>query len=308
MSTIKSILVTGSSGTIGTALCEILLKDGYEVIGVDKRKNKWSEVVNNLTIVSDLRDFEQTNSLPTVDLVVHLAANARVYQLVKNPILAKENLNILFNVLEYCRRHRIKRFIFASSREVYGNLDSLSKKEEAVHIFLCESPYAASKLGGEAFIYAYHKCYDINFVILRFSNVYGKYDESDRVVPFFIRLTKASKDLIIYGREKMLDFTYIDDAVEGITKCIRKFDSVANNVFNIATGKGTLLTEVAHLIQKYMNRYNNKILIKENRTGEILKFVADISKAKKLLNYTPKTDIADGIKKSIQWYTQISFV
>jgi UDP-glucose 4-epimerase len=307
MSAIKRILVTGSSGTIGTALCEALLKEGYEVIGVDKRKNKWSETVNNLTILRDLRDFEQTDSLPAADLVVHLAANARVYQLVKNPILAKENLDILFNVLEYCRRHKIKKLIFASSREVYGNTDSLSKKEEEVHVFLCESPYTASKLGGEAFVYAYHKCYDINFVILRFSNVYGKYDESDRLVPLFIRLTKANKDLIVYGREKMLDFTYIDDTVEGIIKCIQKFDRVANDVFNIATGKGTFLTEVAHLIQKYMNGHN-KILIKENRTGEILKFVADISKAKKLLNYTPKTDIADGIKKSIQWYMQNSFV
>jgi len=307
MSAIKRILVTGSSGTIGTALCKVLLKDGYELIGVDKRKNKWSEAVDNLTILRDLRDFEQTNTLPPADLVVHLAANARVYQLVKNPLLAKENLDILFNVLEYCRRHRITKFIFASSREVYGNTDSLSKKEEEVHVSLCESPYTASKIGGEAFVYSYHKCYNINFVILRFSNVYGKYDESDRLVPLFIRLMKANKDLIVYGREKMLDFTYIDDTVEGIIKCIQKFDSVANNVFNIATGKGVLLTEVAHLIQKYMNGHN-KILIKENRTGEILKFIADISKAKRLLNYIPKTDIADGIKKSIQWYMKNSFV
>lgn len=85
------------------------------------------------------------------------------------------------------------------------------------------------KIGGEALIHAYKQCYDIDFIILRFSNVYGKYDETDRVVPLLIKLTKEGKDLIVYGKDKVLDFTYIDDTINGMMRCIEKFEEVKND-------------------------------------------------------------------------------
>lgn len=301
---IKKILVMGSSGTIGTRLCEEILNNGCEVFGADLNTNKWSERVNKITKIIDMRDRNAYDNLPNdVDLMIHLAANARVYDLVVNPNLARDNFETLFNALEFCRKNNIKRFIFASSREVYGNSDKIVHSEDEAYMKNCESPYTASKIGGEAMIHAYCQCYGINFIIFRFSNVYGMYDDSNRAVPLFIRMTKENKDLIIYGKEKMLDFTYIDDAISGIWKCIENFDANRNDIFNIASGKGITIVELAQMIQKYLNA-TNKIIIKEPRTGEVIKFIADISKAKEKLNYEPKININEGIRKSIEWFNE----
>lgn len=299
---IKKILITGSSGTIGTRLCEKLLEKGYKIVGVDWKPNKWNDRINELTIIGDLRSKQTFQKLPKdIDLVIHLAANARVYNLVVDPNLARDNFETLFNTIEFCRLNNIKRFIFASSREVYGNSKQIVHSESEAYVRNCESPYTATKIGGEALVHAYHQCYGIDFIIVRFSNVYGMYDDSDRLVPLFIRLTKENEDLVVYGKEKLLDFTYTDDAILGVLKSIENFNKIKNDVFNIASGKGTSIVEVAQLIRKYMNG-KNKIIAKENRAGEVVRFVADISKAKEKISYRPKTMISEGIKRSIQWY------
>lgn len=299
---IKKILVTGSSGTIGTRLCEKLLEKDYEVVGVDRRPNEWSDRINSLTIRGDLRNKEVLGGLPKdFDLVVHLAANARVYNLVVKPNLARDNFETTFNTLEFCRQNNIKRFIFASSRETYGNSEKTTHSEKDVQIEMCESPYAASKMAGEVLIRSYQQCYGVDFIIVRFSNVYGMYDSSDRVVPLFIKLTKENKDLTVFGKEKLLDFTYIEDAILGVIKSISSFEEARNDVYNLAFGEGTSIVEVAELIKKHMGGKNN-VRIEENRTGEVVKFIADISKAKEKLNYQPEIDIENGIKKSIEWY------
>lgn len=300
------ILVTGSSGTIGTALCETLLNRGFDVVGVDIKPNKWNEMVQEVTINHDLREEDLTDRLPDdIDLVIHLAANARVYNLVVDPSLARDNFLITFNVLEYMRNVGIKKLIFSSSREVYGNSDRMVYSEEDAHIKCCESPYTASKISGEALIHAYKQCYDIDFIILRFSNVYGKYDESDRVVPLFIKLTKEGKDLIVYGKDKTLDFTYIDDTINGVMRCIEKFEKVKNDTINIASGESAPILEVAQIIKKILNA-NNQIQIRENRTGEVLKCIVDISKAKEKLGYNPKVKLENGLKNTIEYFEKIN--
>ena len=301
----KKILITGSSGTIGTRLGEKLLNLGYEIIGVDWKKNKWHKNLEKRTTHLDLRNKNLVlKKLPKkVDLIIHLAANARVYELVKNPDLARDNMITTYNILEYARINKIKNIIFASSREVYGNTKKAKNKEEDVKIENCESPYSASKISGEALIHSYHKCFGINYVIIRFSNVYGMYDESDRVIPLFIRKAIKNENLVVFGKDKILDFTYIDDAVEGVIKVIKRFNKVKNNIFNIATGKGTKILFVAQLIKKFLNS-KSRIIIKQNRPGEVIKYIADISKAKKLLNYEPRTDIIEGVKKTIEWYNR----
>ena len=299
---IRKVLITGSSGTVGTRLSEELLKLKYQVVGVDLRPNRWNDRINQRTIIGDLRHKQTLENLPKdIELVIHLAANARVYDLVVNPTLARDNFEILFNTLEFCRKSNLGRFIFASSREVYGNSKQLIHSEDDSYVRNCESPYTASKIGGEALVHAYHQCYDLNFIIVRLSNVYGMYDDSNRVVPLFIKLTQENKDLVVYGPRKLLDFTYIKDAISGILKCIQSFDRVKNNVFNIASGQGVSLVELAQLIREYMNG-KNQVVIEPTRTGEITRFVADISKAKAKLAYDPKTEFAEGIKKSIEWY------
>jgi len=297
------ILVTGSSGTIGTGLCEELLKRNYQVTGFDLKPNKWLPTVNERTIIGDLRDPSSLDALSgNWDAVVHLAANARVYNLVLNPLLARDNLEMVVNVLEFMRQRKIPKIVFASSREVYGNSRRIKCSENApVCVDNCESPYAASKLGGEALIHAYHHCYGIDYIILRFSNVYGKYDDSDRLIPQLIKLAKANKELPIYGKRKRLGFTYIDDAVNGIIETLERFEDAENDVFNIASGEAVSILHVASLIKKYM-RTHNKVALADTRTGEVVRFVADITKAKRKLGYKPKTGIELGIQKSVQWY------
>ncbi len=296
------ILITGSSGTIGTRLFEQLL-GRHEVTGVDIRQNTWHPYLNDQTINADLRKEKDIQKLPkNPDMVIHLAANARVYELVKEPALAFDNMLINFNVLEFMRQNSSKRIIFASSRETYGNMAVQGRiTEDMARIENCESPYSASKVSGEAQIHAYNEVYGIDFIIARFSNVYGMYDDSDRVIPLWIRQTLRGNKLIVFGEKKFLDFTYIDDTIDGITKMIDQFDNAKGTTINIAYGKGVGLVSVAQSIRKLL-KAKNEIAIEESRPGEVWRFEADITKAKELLGYGPEIGIEDGLEKTVVWY------
>ena len=296
------ILITGSSGTIGTRLFEKLLENNYGGVGFDKKENKWHENLNKLTVVGDLLKKEDIEKIPSdIDLIIHLAANARVYDLVIEPDLAKDNIITTYNILEFAKKNKIDKIIFSSSRETYGNRKKIKAKENDVDIQFCESPYSASKIADEVLVYSYQKCYKINYIVLRFSNVYGMYDESNRFIPLMIRKMKNKEKVEIFGKNKLLDFTYIDDCVDGIIKSIEKFDKVKNNTFNIASGKGQKLIDVAKIIKKEL-KSKSKILLRANRTGEVVKYVANISKAKKMLEYKPIFEIKKGLSLSIKWY------
>lgn len=296
------ILVTGSSGTIGTRLCEALLDAGHDVTGADLKPNRWSRAIDDRTIRVDLQNASDlANALPgEVDTIIHLAANARVYNLVVDPSLARANFDTVFNTLEYARSANARRFMFASSREVYGNTSRLVHHEDESYVRHCESPYTASKIGGEAMVHSYQQCYGLDFLILRFSNVYGMYDDSDRVVPLFIRRCIEGLDLVAYGREKVLDFTYIDDAVDGLMRGVDRFDTVRNDVFNIASGQGTALVDLAHLVRERVDS-DSRVIVDNNRPGEVARYVADITKAKRELGYCPGTGIDEGIGQAIEW-------
>lgn len=301
------ILVTGSSGTIGTRLCEALLAAGHAVVGADWEPCKWNENVEKLRIDIDLRKSEQFSKLPTdPEMIIHLAANARVYELVENPDRAMDNFTDTFNVLEFARRHGIKKAMFASSRETYGNIhlpDGQKYSEDKAHFMTCESPYTASKIGGEALFEAYKRCYGIDSIIWRFSNVYGMYDDSIRVVPLFFRQAKAGETLNVFGRNKCLDFTYIDDCVQGIILGVEKFESAKNDTYNLAYGEGTTILHLAEEMKRLL-KSSSSISVTEARTGEVTHYIADIAKAKKKLGYSPKTSFAEGIKKSVEWYSK----
>lgn len=299
------ILVTGSSGTIGTRLCEKLLSAGHEVIGADWNVCKWNEEVENLRIDIDLRHKDECDTLPTdSDLIIHLAANARVYELVEHPERAMDNFIDTFNILEHARKNGIKRMMFASSRETYGNIhlpEGEKYTEDKAHFMTCESPYTASKIGGEALFEAYKRCYQIDTIIFRFSNVYGMYDDSIRVVPLFYRQAKAGETLKVFGKDKCLDFTYIDDCVDGIMLAVENFESAKNDTYNLAFGEGTTIMHLAEKVVELLGS-SSTIEATNSRTGEVTHYIADISKAKKAFGYNPKTNFEDGIRKSMEWY------
>lgn len=301
------ILVTGSSGTIGTRLCERLLADGHEVIGADWLPCQWNPIVEKLRINIDLRDAAklkaETQNLKA-DMIIHLAANARVYELVENPERAMDNFTDTFNILEFARKNGIKRMMFASSRETYGNIhlpDGQKYSEDKAHFMTCESPYTASKIGGEALFEAYKRCYGIETIIWRFSNVYGMYDNSIRVVPLYFREAKAGKPLKVFGKDKCLDFTYIDDCVSGIALGVEKWETAKNDTYNLAYGEGTTILHLAERMKELL-KSDSPIELGNARTGEVTHYIADISKAQKNLGYEPKTPFDRGIEKAVEWY------
>ncbi len=297
------VLVSGSSGTIGTHLCDTLLKRGDQVVGMDIAQNKWLPAVQAVTHIGDMRKKEDFKGLATdVDAFIHLGANARVYELVEDPDRALDNFITLFNALDFCRKNGIKRFLFASSREGYGNVHADLYTEDMVRVENCESPYTASKVGGEALVHAYARCYGIDCIIFRFSNVYGMYDDSERVVPLFIRKARKGETLTVFGN-KCLDFTYIDDAIHGLLCAIDNFDTAKDDTYNIAYGEGNTIVKLAEVINAHFGS-SAGVDMGTIRTGEISRYVADISKAKKKLGYSPKTSFDEGVKKSIEWYTE----
>lgn len=296
------ILVTGSSGTIGTRLCERLLADGHTVVGADWKDNKWQPSVQAVTINADLRDPEQVKKLPTdVEAVIHLAANARVHDLVIDPDRALDNVKDTYNMLEYARKNGIKKFFFASSRETYGNIPAQdSYTEDMARMENCASPYTASKIAGESFVESYTRCYGVDHIIIRFSNVYGMYDESDRVVPLFIRKARKNEPLAVFG-QKCLDFTYIDDAIDGVVKALENFDTAKNATYNIAYGQGTTITDLAEQVKKLVGS-TSEVSMGSIRVGEIARYIANIDKARTAFGYGPKTPFEEGIRRSVEWY------
>jgi len=298
---VESVLVTGSSGMIGTALSEELLASEYHASFVDKRPNRWSDEINAETQIVDLTDDDAVESLPeSTDLVVHLAANARVRTLIEDPDLAKENFESTYNTVEYARRVDAD-VLFASSREVYGNRKKTVFDETETNVDVSENPYTASKISGEALVKSYENCYGIDTSIVRFSNVYGAYDASNRVIPLFIAQINSGENLAVYGDGKVLDFIHIDDCVSGIQNVISRFHKASGETFNIATGRGTSIVELAELIVDRMDA-DVSIQTEPNRTGEVSRFVADISKARRILGYEPEYDIATGMDRTIEWY------
>ena len=302
------IMVTGSSGMIGTRLCESLL-EAYEVVPVDLRHNRWNSQLDRTTEIADLRDKDCLGNLSGgVDMIIHCAANARVHALSQVPDLALDNLLMVHNVLEHARSFHIPRIVFTSSREVYGSVsDGSPVGEEPISALQCESPYAASKVAAEAWLHSYCRVYGISFVIVRLSNVYGMYDASDRLVPLWLQRISRAEPVEVYGADKELDFTYIDDAMDGILRVVQGFDLVQNQAVNIASGRSTRLVEVARIIGELVGQTAD-VIIKENRPGEILSFKADISKAGRMIGYSPLTDIRHGLMKTVAWYEAHSLI
>jgi nucleoside-diphosphate-sugar epimerase len=306
------ILITGSSGQIGTNLALRLLGDGHEVFGVDKRPNPWTDAFPYLLqdLSSVYREFGGgigAAPYPKVDVVVHLAANAKVHELVEAPHRALENITLTFNVLEYCRHNHVP-IIFSSSREVYGDIHRYLTEEQQADFSFTESPYSASKISGEALIYSYARCYGLRYLVFRFSNVYGRYDSDiermERVVPLFMRRISAGLPVTIFGAEKVLDFTYVDDCVDGIVRGVERLvkGAVVNETINLAYGQGNTLVRVAQLIGESLGVEPQLRIEPAKRVGEVMHYVADLRKANQLLDYRPTTDIAAGIRNATEWW------
>lgn len=299
------ILITGSSGQIGTNTGLALLERGDEVVGLDNRPNSWTDRIH--TVLLDLCGG-RPGDLPVTgrfDAVLHLAAHAKVYELVENPVRAMDNMRMCFNVLEYCRATDTP-ILFGSSREVYGDIQRHITEESEADFVVAESPYSASKIAGEAYIYAYAECYGLPCLVYRFSNVYGRYDcdldRLERVIPLFIDRIARGEEITVYGREKVLDFTYVDDCVAGILRGIDALvgRKIRRETINLAYGQGSTLQDLVNIIALAL-RKKPRITYRPSRAGEVTRYVADLNKARGVLGYHPQTPLTAGIPLAIEW-------
>ncbi len=307
------ILITGSSGQIGTNLGLALQAQGHYVFGVDKRPNIWTQEI--VTLLQDLsvpyRDFTAgiggVEYPANLDAVIHLAAHAKVHELVQQPHRALENISMTFNVLEFCRLNGLP-LIFSSSREVYGDIHRYITEESYADFAFTESPYSASKISGEALIYAYAQCYGLRYLVFRFSNVYGRYDNDiermERVIPLFIRRISQRQPIVVYGENKVLDFTYVDDCVQGVMVGLERLvrREIQNHTINLAYGQGNSLVTMARYISEALG-VEADLSVEPSRVGEVTHYVANIGKARALLDYTPQMPLREGIQRAVAWST-----
>ncbi|MBN1341102.1 MAG: NAD-dependent epimerase/dehydratase family protein [Phycisphaerae bacterium] len=307
-----NILITGSSGQIGTNLALALKARGDHVDGIDLRKNTWTDEITLYETDLTVTDPTDLPSAVDYDVVVHLAAHAKVFELVENPKRAMENIQMAFTVLEYCRT-RATPIIFGSSREVYGDIHRHVTEEAEADFVVAESPYSASKVSAEALIYSYQRCYELPFLVFRFSNVYGRYDNDlermERVIPLFVHRIAQGQPIVVYGREKVLDFTYVDDCIAGI---IRGIDALAgrtvqNQTINLACGLGSSLVDVVNILSLAIGKRPN-VRYEPSRPGEVTRYVADIRKARELLGYDPQTPLSAGLPLEVEWQRQMGYL
>ena len=293
------ILVTGGNGFIGSHLCESLINSGYDVKSLDLKFHSNSKYYNCEKIVADIVTSDiLKNVIKNTDLVIHLAAVSRVDDAQRNPIKCY-NSNVLgvLKILEALKKTKAK-LIFGSSREVYGESKKLPVRED-----YDKNPitiYGSSKLAGEELLKIYKKIYGLDYIILRFANVFGSpRDIPQRVIPRFINLALQQEPLTINGGKQVIDFTFIDDVVEGIMKIVKRISTnekdLFGNDYNLASGKGTSINDLSKIIKKIFNS-NSKLIFNIERKYDVQNFIGDYSKAKSTFSYEPKHSLEEGLK------------
>jgi len=308
------ILVTGCAGFIGSHLTEHLLKDGYDVIGIDnfndyydpsrKRKNIAGLLKSKrfALIACDVRDKNKLRKIfekNRIEKIVHLAACVGVRPSLEQPELYFD-VNVLgtLNLLELARKYKAKQFIFASTSSVYGlNKPPFNEAQETATII---SPYAASKRSAELLCQVYAHNYNIPTTCLRFFTVYGPRGRPDMAVYKFTDGIAKGQAIERYGKGKMKrDFTYIDDIIAGILLALKKpFDF---EIINLGNNRPVQVNTLIKLIEKNLCK-KAKIIDRPMQKGDVPITYADISKAKRLLGWKPKTSIEEGIKLFVEWY------
>jgi len=310
-------LVTGAAGFIGSHLCERLISQGNTVIGLDNfdafydRKTKESNInallksSNRFKLIEgDIRDAAgsvQSICKESIDIIVHLAAKAGVRPSIEDPTgYADVNINGTLVMLEAAKKFNVKKFIFASSSSVYGN----NKKvpfSETDNVDFPISPYAATKKAGELICYTYHHLYKIDISCLRLFTVYGPRQRPDLAIHKFVKLIEADRPLPMFGVGSMMrDFTYIDDIIDGVTGAIDNCSGY--EIYNLGESRPVRLDDLIKEIEKALGK---KAIIERlpSQPGDVERTFANVDKAKKLLGYNPKTEIAVGLKKFVEWFS-----
>lgn len=314
----RVILVTGGAGFIGSHLVERLIEKGYFVICIDNfndyydpelKEDNISAVIENSNFklirgdilnVPLLADIFSGIQNPTPTKVIHLAAMAGVRPSIANPgIYVDVDVKGTINLLEMAKKYNVKQFIFASSSSVYG-LNEKTPFSEDDPVELQISPYATAKRAAELYCKTYNNLYGIPTTILRFFTVYGERQRPDMAIRKFTKLIVENQPITMFGDgESERDYTYISDCIDCISSAVTK--PLDFEIINIGSGKTIRLKKLIVVLEEAM-RKKAQIKQLDMQPGDVPATHADISKAKKLLNYTPKITIEEGIRKFFEWY------
>jgi len=309
------VLVTGGAGFVGSHIVDKLLGKGLEVVVIDNlttgslRKIAHHEEKGEFHFVKgDILDFSTVRkTMKDIDAVFHEAALTSVTLSVENPILANEiNVKGTLNLLKASSDLGVKRFIYASSAAVYGDTKSPQKKEDI--LTNPKSPYGISKLAAENYVKIFQRLYGLETVSLRYFNVYGPRQRFDincaygGVITIFVnRLLKNMPPIIFGDGEQTRDFIFVDDIVEANMLALNS-RTACGDVFNIGTGIGVSVNQIAELLKDLLDKKNLKNIYKEPRPTESRHSYADISKAEKTLGFHPKFDVKKGLTDLVDWY------
>jgi UDP-glucuronate 4-epimerase len=309
------ILVTGGAGFIGSHLAEKLLQNGHTVHNLDNLNDYYDPAIkrDNMKRVrqhrqyhfyeGDILDESLLKSLfvqTRFDCIVHLAARAGVRPSIQEPLLyEKVNVQGTMNLLELCKQHDIKKFIFASSSSVYGANTKVPFSEDD-WVDNPVSPYAATKKAGELICYTYHRLYQLSVTCLRFFTVYGPRQRPDMAIHKFTQLISNNRPIPVFGNGKARrDFTYIEDIIQGIESAIARCNLY--HIYNLGESK---TVELMYLIELLETALGKKAIIEfyPDQPGDVPVTFADIRRAKADLNYNPQIPIEEGIKLFIEWF------
>lgn len=320
----RKILVTGGAGFIGSNLCEALLEAGDHVICLDNFSTGHVENILPLLsrypdafklVVGDIRVLDDCRkAVDGVEFVLHEAALGSVPRSIKDPVTTNDvNIGGFLNMLVAARDAGVKRFIFAASSSTYGDSPSLPKVEEIIGKPL--SPYAITKYVDELYADVFSRAYGLEYIGLRYFNVFGRRQDPDgayaAVIPLFVkRYTRHEAPNINGDGEYSRDFTYIDNVIQMNLLALSTTNPEAvNQIYNTARGERTTLNQLCDYLREFLAGYDPAIAgirptYGPNRAGDIPHSLASIDKARKLLGYSPMYNMKEGLKEAVKWYWQ----
>ena len=314
-----SILVTGSAGFIGFAVCRQLLDSGETVVGVDNLNNAYDPRIKLWRLDQtarhpsfhfhqlDISDYSELKALfheygrgmvCPFESVINLGARAGVLQSLENPwAYIESNTTGALNLLELCKDFGVGKFVLASTSSVYGDQDDRPFSESS-----CSSrpvsPYASSKKAAETLTYVYRHAYGLDATVLRFFTVYGPAGRPDMSIYKFIRAIAEGEPITLFGDGGERDFTFVDDVARGTVAAQRP---LGYEIINLGGDRPVAITEVVRMLEDEIGR---KAIVEygPRASADIQTTWADIDRAKRLLDWQPQVSIEEGLRRTVQWY------